>query len=148
MESILFMIIVGIVSVLFKKSKGKQGQPKNKPFSTNTFEDIRTMVKKQLTYNENRKTVPMEVERKTEVILNNLENLDNKYLQLKQESKGTRVGITLAQARADSERVKKEQEDASDFHLVPDEKNLIISIIWSEILGEPRAKKPYRPRNG
>jgi hypothetical protein len=28
----------------------------------------------------------------------------------------------------------------------PDEKAIVNGIIWAEILGEPRAKKPYFPR--
>lgn len=31
------------------------------------------------------------------------------------------------------------------LHLKPDRDSLIEGVIWSEILGEPRSKKPYRP---
>lgn len=140
--------MIGIVSVLFGRSKHKQGQPKNRPFSKVTFEEIRTQVKKQLSYVEDKKTGPISPERKTDVFHNNLENLEKKYLQMKQEPKVNRIGMTIAQEKADKNRVSSDQEDESMLSLKADEKTLINGIIWSEILGEPRSKKPYRPRNG
>ena len=147
MESLLLMIIIGIVSMIFGKSKSKQGQSKNKPFSRNVFEDIRSQVKKQLTYNQDWKTVPTNSEQKIEAVQNNQENLKNQYQQLKQQSEGNQFGITIAESKVSNGRVNKEQDDGGLTTLHSDEKTLINGIIWSEILGEPRAKKPYRPRN-
>lgn len=142
------MIIIGIVSVLFGRSKHKQGQTKNRPFSKATFEEIRTQVKKQLSYVEDKKTSPISPEHKTNVFNNkNLGNLENKYLQMKQEPNVNRIGMSMAQQKVDNNPVSTNQADEGLHSLKPDEKTLINGIIWSEILGEPRSKKPYLPRN-
>jgi hypothetical protein len=142
------MIIIGIVSVLFRKSKTKQGQPKNKPFSRTTFEEIRTQVKKQLSYVEDKKAGTIKSERNTYVIPKNQDILENKYLQYKQESEVNLKGITIAEEKFDKIKGNTDKEDEGLFTRNPDEKAIINGIIWSEILGEPRSKKPYRPRNG
>jgi uncharacterized membrane protein len=147
LESILIMIVIGIVSVLFRRSKNKQGQHKNKPFSRTTFEEIRTQVKKQLSYVEDKKTGTHKPEHKTNVILKNLDNNENKYLHYKQESEVNRNGITILVDKNDKIKGNIVKEDEGMFSLHPDEKAIINGIIWSEILGEPRSKKPYRPRN-
>jgi hypothetical protein len=148
LESILIMIIIGIVSVLFRKSKTKQGQPKNKPFSRTAFEEIRTQVKKQLSYVEDKKAGRIKPERNTYVIPKNQDILENKYLQYKQESEVNLKGITIAEEKFDKIKGNTDKEDEGLFTRNPDEKAIINGIIWSEILGEPRSKKPYRPRNG
>lgn len=148
MESLVFMIIIGIVSVLFGRSKHKQGQPKNRPFSKAAFEEIRTQVKKQLSYVEDKKTSPISPERKTDVFNNKDQgNLKKKNLQMKQEPKVNRIGMSMAQQKVDNNPVSTNQVDEVPHSLKPDEKTLINGIIWSEIIGEPRSKKPYRPRN-
>jgi hypothetical protein len=149
LENLIFMIIIGIFSVIVGKSKIKQGQPKNNPFSKKAFEEIRTQVNKQVSYVEKRKTSPIKKERNAAMTLNNLENLENKYQQLKQESDVSRIGMTVSQAQqtVNKAEVKTEALD-SLYSLNPDEKTLINGIIWSEILGEPRSKNPYLPRKG
>jgi hypothetical protein len=147
LENLIFMIIIGIFSVIVGKSKIKQGQPKNKPFTKKAFEEIRTQVNKQLSYEEKSKTSPIKKVRTTKMPLNNLENLENKYQQIKQESEVSRIGMTVAQQEVNKVEVKTGPAD-SLYSLNPDEKTLINGIIWSEILGEPRSKKPYLPRKG
>lgn len=146
MENLIFMIIIGIFSVIVGKSQIKQGQPKNNPFSKKAFEEIRLQVNKQVSYEEKRMTSPIKKERNATMTLNNLEN---KYQQLKQESDVSRIGMTVAQSQqaVNKAEVKIEPVD-SLYSLNPDEKTLINGIIWSEILGEPRSKKPYLPRKG
>jgi hypothetical protein len=146
LENLIFMIIIGIFSVIVGKSKIKQGQPKNNPFSKKSFEEIRSQVNKQVSYEEKRMTSPIKKERNATMTLNNLEN---KYQQLKHESDVSRIGMTVAQAQqaVNKAEVKTEPVD-SLYSLNPDGKTLINGIIWSEILGEPRSKKPYLPRKG
>jgi hypothetical protein len=138
------MIIIGIFSVIVGKSKIKQGQPKNKLFTKKAFEEIRTQVNKQVSYEEKRKTSPIKKERNTAMTLNNLEN---KYQSLKQESEVSRIGMTVARREVNKVEAKTGPVE-SQYSLNPDEKTLINGIIWSEILGEPRSKKPYLPRKG
>lgn len=149
METFLFMIIIGIVSVIFRNAKEKTGRSRNKTFSTNTFEEIKTLVKKQLNYDEMQAGSPLKSKNiPSEIPLNNLEKLENKYQQLKQESEVKRIGMSVAQQKTDKVEVKTGQDDGSIISLYPDEKTLINGLVWSEILGEPRSKKPFSPRKG
>ncbi len=138
------MIIIGIVSIVFRNAKGKKGASRNKTFSKETFEEIRTLVKKQLDFEESRTNGPLKSKNIPDIPKDNLEN---KYLQLKQGTEVKRIGMSVAQQKTDKVEVTPRQEDGSDISLNPDEKTLINSIVWAEILGEPRSKKPYRPRN-
>jgi hypothetical protein len=139
------MIIIGIVSIVFRNAKEKKGESRNKTFSKRTFEEIRNLVKKQLDFEESRTNRPLKAKNIPTVPKDNLGNLENKYLQLKQEPEVKRIGMSVAQHK--SEKVNPRHEDGSEISLNPDEKTLINGIIWAEILGEPRSKKPYRPRN-
>ncbi|MEH7130031.1 hypothetical protein V7103_17675 [Neobacillus drentensis] len=145
METVVFMIIIGIVSVIFRSAKDKTGQSRNKTFSMETFEEIRTLVKKQLNHDE----IPTSSTLKSKNIpLDHQEKLENKYMQLKQESEVKRIGMSVAQQRIDKVEVKSGAEEGEIVSLYPDEKTLINGIVWSEILGEPRSKKPFFARRG
>lgn len=140
------MIIIGIVSIIFRNAKGKtgqSGQSRPKTFTMETFEEIRTLVKKQLNQDE----IPTSSTLKSKNIpLDHQEKLENKYLQLKQESEVKRIGMSVAQQKIDKVVVKSGQEEGGIVSLYPDEKTLINGMVWSEILGEPRSKKPFFTR--
>ena len=146
METVVFMIIIGIVSVIFRNAKGKTGQSRNKTFSMNTFDEIKTLVKKQLNNEEFPTTSTLKSKYEPSKIP--LDNLENKYEQLKQESEVKRIGITVAQPKIEKVEVNTGQDDGNLISLYPDEKTLINGMVWSEILGEPRSKKPFFQRKG
>ncbi|MBT2729089.1 hypothetical protein J7E63_19525 [Bacillus sp. ISL-75] len=148
METLVFLIVMGIVSVIFRKAKGKTGQSRNRTFSRDTFEEIRTLVKKQLNYDEIPTTSTLKSKNIQSEPLDHLEKLENKYHQLKQESEVKRIGMSVAQPKVEKVEVKSGQEEGSIISLYPDEKTLINGMVWSEILGEPRSKKPFFPRKG
>jgi hypothetical protein len=155
LENLVFLIIIGIVSAIFGKAKSNRGQSQNKPFSTNSMDDIRTLFK-ELTNNESRETTPINEPRKMSPIKaeqkkvteqNNFKNLENEYLQVRQESESSRIG--MATSRQQSEKIKdlemkdKHEEGRTIISEYPDAKTLVNGIVWSEILGEPRSKKSY-----
>jgi DNA-binding sugar fermentation-stimulating protein len=149
LETLVFLIVMGIVSVIFRKAKGKTGQSRNRTFSRDTFEEIRSLVKKQLNYDEIPTTSTLKSKNiQSEIPLDQLEKLENKYQQLKQESEVKRIGMSVAQPKVEKVEVKSGQEEGSIISLYPDEKTLINGMVWSEILGEPRSKKPFFPRKG
>ncbi len=141
------MIIIGIVSIVFRNAKGKKGESRNKTFSKGTFEEIRNLVKKQLDFEESRTNGPLKAKNIPTVPKDNLGHLENKYYQLKQEPEVKRIGMSVAQQKSDKVKVNHRHEDGREISLNPDEETLINGIIWAEILGEPRSKKPFRPRN-
>lgn len=146
METFVIMIIIGIVSVVFRKGKEKPGRSRNKTFSMNTFEEIKTLVKKQL--NNDEFPTPSTLKSKYKPSRIPLDHLENKYEQLKQEPEVKRIGISVAQPKVEKVEVNTGQDDGNLISFYPDEKTLINGMVWSEILGEPRSKKPFLPRKG
>ncbi|MGG3562194.1 hypothetical protein ABES03_11380 [Neobacillus rhizosphaerae] len=147
METILFLIIVGVISTIFGKTKGTQGKAGNKPFSVGNMKDIRTLFD-EFTKEKPRETFSVETNTHMEVPKNLLKNLENEYVQVRQESEASRT--RMAATRQQAERVIepatkiKHQEITKPVALEnPDVNTFVNGIIWSEILGEPRAKRPY-----
>ncbi|MEH7276175.1 hypothetical protein [Neobacillus vireti] len=138
METILFLIIAGILSTLFGKSKGKGNGP-TKPFTAKGFDDFRTRVEQQMG-GFPRKTEPIST---GEPVVQKLQNIEETYQQMKSVSPSRPVE-PVKPITASRLEVKTEDNTLEK----PDEKTIINGIIWAEILGEPRAKKPYIPRKG
>lgn len=151
METILFAIIIGIISAIFSKVKSNQSQSKKKPFSMNGMKEIRTNFD-ELTNNEPKETSPIKAVPKAETPQNKLKNLEEEYLQARKESEISRKRV--AQARKQNEVAKelenkvKREESETLLSEYPDAKTLVNGIVWSEILGEPRSKKPYFAKRG
>lgn len=160
LEALLFMIIVGIISAIFGKAKSNQGQSKKKPFSMNGMEDIRKLFN-ELTNNEPRETSPMEksskispikAEQKAEKLQPNLNSLEKEYVKVRQESESSRIGMAISRQQSeklkDQAKTERHEEGATIISEYPDAKTLVNGIVWSEILGEPRSKKPYFAKRG
>ncbi|ETI66997.1 hypothetical protein [Neobacillus vireti] len=156
MNTILVMIVIGIITSMVSKVKNNRGQSPNKPTSTNGIGEIRKLFQ-ELTDNElsepslikePRKTSPVIVEQKTAAP----QNLEKEYMQVRKESEFSRE--RAATSRQQKERIKElvekdKQDDAGTIlSEYPDAKTLVNGIVWSEILGEPRSKKPYFSKRG
>jgi len=143
------MIIIGVLSSVFGKSKGKgkgNNQPsKDKPFSVNSFDEFRTLFQNQLTNSVPEKMKPIQHEQ-MDLQPAKMENLDEKYLQMNRDAQiGSPNPKQQIRARAkDSDDLVIETNPFVSVR--PDAKVLINGIIWAEILGEPRSKKPYSAR--
>jgi hypothetical protein len=141
METILFLIIVGILSSIFGKAKGKNNPGRTKPFSAKGFDDFRTKVEQQMMgvpRNKGQISTGQPAKKET-----NLQSMEEKYQEIKQHP-----GISGTQVKKlhPSKGVRIEVESDNIPFEKPDEKAIVNGIIWAEILGEPRAKKPYFPR--
>jgi hypothetical protein len=140
LETIIFLIIAGIFSTIFSKAKGNNGQ-KNKPFTANRFDDVRTLFESQTTESE-QLAIPKMVSRGQQVLQEvNLQDIEKKYQQMKQESEPSRVSRKDSHNRMNKPRPKIQVEEI--VSVSPDKNTVINGIIWSEILGEPRSKRPY-----
>jgi hypothetical protein len=147
LETILFLIIVGVISTIFGKTKSTQGKSRNKPFSVGNMKDIRTLFD-EYTNEKPRETFSVDTKTHTEVPQNLIKNLEKEYVQVRQESEASRT--RMAVTRQQTERViapttkVNQQETTIPVALEnPDANTIVNGIIWSEILGEPRAKRPY-----
>ena len=141
METILFLIIVGILSSIFGKAKGKNNPGRTKPFSAKGFDEFRTKVEQQMMgvpRNKGQISTGQPAKKET-----NLQSMEEKYQEIKQYP-----GISGTQVKKlhPNKGVNIEVESDNIPFENPDEKAIVNGIIWAEILGEPRAKKPYFPR--
>jgi hypothetical protein len=150
------MIVIGIITSMFGKAKNNRAQTQNKPTSTNGIGEIRKLFKELTDHElsdpslikEPSKPSPVIVEQKTAAP----QNLEIEYLQVRTESEFSRerAAASRQQKEISKERVKKDtQEEAGTIYSeYPDAKTLVNGIVWSEILGEPRSKKPYFAKRG
>ncbi|MFZ7945445.1 hypothetical protein [Neobacillus sp. 19] len=151
METVLFFIIVGIISTLFGKAKRTQGHSPKKPFTANGMEDIRTLFKELA--NEGAEQIrPKKTEQNKELAQEKMKNIEQEYLQVRQESEASRTGMAAARLqneKLENQTIKPRQAESEPMiSKEPDSNTVINGIIWGEILGEPRSKKPYFARKG
>ena len=136
METIVFLIIAGILSTIFGKAKGKSSPVRTKPFTVKGFNDFLTKVDQQL---ENTSIKTRQIST-GQPVLHKIQDIEDNQ-QVKLDSQ-------MAPAKPVKPPVPAMKEVVTeDFKFErPDEKKIINGIIWAEILGEPRSKKPYLPR--
>lgn len=137
METILFLIIAGILSTIFGKAKGKNSPGRTKPFTAKGFDDFRTKVEQQMA-GFPKKTGPISTGQPVE---QKSQNIEGNYQQMKTNSPEMTVEPVKPNV---STRIAVETVDISLKK--PDNTTIVNGIIWAEILGEPRSKKPYIPR--
>lgn len=131
METILFLIIVGILSSIFGK-RGKRNQGPLKPFTAKGFDDYRTKVEQQIGKKPEQTTTGKPI------------ISEPPPLSMEQKYQGIKLTSVVS---SEQEGPMKYMESTDDDPLNKlEEKTIINGIIWAEILGEPRAKKPYNSR--
>jgi hypothetical protein len=141
LETLLFLIIIGIISTIFGKGKGKNSKPfqMGKPFTANTFDDFKRIFQTE---------IPKEIQSEMKEVLNK-ENIQEKYQKAKQELAespslwSSPKQAEVAQGRIRATSSKQAEEDQPIILEKPNPDTLINGVIWAEILGEPRSKKPY-----
>ncbi|MBM7651682.1 hypothetical protein [Neobacillus cucumis] len=139
MESILLMIVIGVISIIFRKSKNNQRPLKGKPTSQR-LGDIQTMIK-EMTDNISKDTIARKTEKKQAPLQSDQTKLEAEYLQVRQESEASRLGMSAA--RKHIENINSNEEINLPTTEDSDQRAVLNGIIWSEILSEPRSKKPY-----
>ncbi|MEW9049581.1 MAG: hypothetical protein AB2392_00385 [Neobacillus sp.] len=142
MESILFLIIVWVLSTIFGKGKAKEkGKPK-KTFTPKGFEDIRTLFEEQ----EEIPPIPKTISSGQSAARDfNEDQFKTNVLQTNQASVTRRIG--RSESRLNGER-RPQVKEGSIFQEKPNENTIINGIIWSEILNEPRSKRPHFSKRG
>jgi hypothetical protein len=137
-ETILFLIIVGILSSIFGKAKGKPTPGKTKPFTAKRFDDFRTMVEQQMGSIPKKSGQISEGQAVTQD--SKFQDIELNYQEIKQNLVINRMQIS----QSEQPKVTRKEVESNNVSFERlDEKTIINGIIWGEILGEPRAKKPY-----
>nr|WP_263325683.1 hypothetical protein [Neobacillus sp. Marseille-Q6967] len=134
METILFIIIAGILSTFFSRAKSKPKPAKAKPFTAKGFNDIRTQ------FEQHTRNAAKQISTGQPV----MEGFKEKYQEVTSEIEPNQGG----RMHNASYKTKVKVEEKITTTNVPDEKAIINGIIWSEILSEPRAKRPYFSKKG
>jgi hypothetical protein len=145
METLIFLIIIGVLSSIFGKGKAARKQT-GKSFLPSGFEEIKTLINKQMEHTP-LSTLQNEVAKP----LKREETIGRRYLQVK-ETLEKEIEIIQAvppeinqEAEPLNQMVKDEKEIFSEEW---NSKAVLNGLIWSEVLGEPRSRKPYFPRKG
>lgn len=139
METIIFLIIAGILSSIFGKAKGKSTPGRTKPFTVKGLNERSPQVEPQMT-TKSRKSGQVSIGQPAHQNTN-FHSPEEKYLEIKQQPV---VSNKQLEQQKKTTLFKADSQDVSLEN--PDEKTIINGIIWAEILSEPRAKKPYFPR--
>jgi hypothetical protein len=137
LETLLFLIIAGILSSIFGKGRGRKTSRRG------GFEEIRTLIDKQLGIEKQsapQKAPPVDVSPSVEA----------KSRQVKQVRENIEVPVIPVPVPA-KETVEIRMQDVKEEDSKIEELNpqtVLNGLIWAEVLGEPRARNPYFPRKG
>lgn len=140
MNSLAIAVIIGIITSIYRKNmKAKKRTTEAKPFSTNlgNLQDIYSKLKETAIPNDP-SFMQIEPAQSEQV---KWESADQE-IQINDVSP---INISNKKATIAVE-VEKTNHDGL-FNGPEDNKKLVDAVIWSEILGKPRAKRPYYAKN-
>jgi hypothetical protein len=141
-ETLIFLIIVGILSTIFGKGKVRN-RSKGRSFSPNGFEEFKTLIQKQMEH-PSLTTVQHELSKPFEKME---ETIEEKYLQVKEIRVKENELIHTVPAQSVPVLDHQKQMVQDEKYKISDDSNAILNgLIWSEILGEPRSRNPHFPR--
>lgn len=154
---IIIAILIGLVSTIFNKVKddSKDQNRPGRPARPVMREPDHKPASRKQTANPGRsnpvtKTKPA-VEKKLSPVLEskslnakNVADLQNKYQNKKADSSSPAVRPPVSAERVNPSTGSKRDTEV-EMNLQPDAGRLIEGIVWAEVLGPPRAKKPHRP---
>lgn len=142
----LIVILIGIISSFFKKPKNEPNpnQKQPKPFMESIPKRISEVLEEfDLTEDESEKSIQtdyLESKRQAEAKITQLEEQKAKYMQKV-------VELETEKKRNNDHSVQPENEVETSHSSNLNKDKLADAIIWAEILGPPRAKKPHRSMN-
>jgi hypothetical protein len=140
LESLAVVIIIGILTAIFKKNKAmKNGSTTEaKPFTfnhshlQNMYEKIKDSTKYNgANFNQQEPTL--------------LEQVNMEYAEKLAPKKDSVSESDLKQKVIKTEEVKKTNDGIHPRGIEVDQ-SLVSAVIWSEILGKPRSKNPYHAK--
>lgn len=146
METLILLIIIGALSALFRKGNNRAAKPK--PYPGKSCGELLALFKSETKANLPKLVKPVVKEVKTGPS-NQTYRSENSPVQQRQSRKLLESSLALsAQPQKESRKLLLPEENPSSMLVTEevDTESLINGIIWSEILGEPRARKPYIAR--
>jgi hypothetical protein len=153
---VIIFIVIGILSSLFNKAKGngqdqqnrRPVRPAGKPVVMNVPAETKREPRPAPRPVQTRPAPQISV--KAEQRSSQVNDIQKVYEERKQQAVITdnrqRTGVSgRLSSDANSGRLRRaEVKPASSFQFEPDQDRLIEGLIWAEVLGKPRSKKPYQ----
>lgn len=143
---LIIVILIGIISSLFKKGKNETEPPKKKQSRTfwetvqppkfDSFPEVKPLQKSKGYIEEPEQPVRsiqedyLEAQRKADSLKRDAEEIE-RNIKLNEAKRSSNVAASI---------------ENNDFQV--DSKRLADAVIWSEILGPPRARRPHRSMYG
>jgi hypothetical protein len=148
LETLIFLIIVGVLSTIFGKAKVAGKQTNRKAFLPSGLEEFKTLINKQIEHPP-RSTIQNEVVKKPLKKIE--ETIEEKYLQVKETLENEIGSIQPVPTISNEIGDPIKQVEINDHNLLLEDgkpQTVLNGIIWSEILAEPRSKKSHFSRKG
>ena len=144
MKTLLFLIIVGILSSIFGKGKARN-QSKGRSFLPNGIEEFKTLIQKQMEQSPVT-TVQDELSKPVEKMEEMIKGKYQRVKELDSKEKEIELNHTEPAQRLPMIDHKKPMVQ-EEKNIMSDDSNAILNgLIWSEILGKPRSRNPHFPR--
>jgi hypothetical protein len=153
---VIIFIVIGILSSLFNKAKGngkdqqhrRPVRPAGKPVVMNVPPETKREPRPAPRPVQTRpaRHMPVKAEQRT----SQATDIQKVYEERKQQADITenrqRPAVSgRLSSDADSGRLRRTKEKPEySFQFEPDQDRLIEGLIWAEVLGKPRSKKPYQ----
>lgn len=143
---IIMIILIGIISSFFKKTKNEtKPNPKQpKPFIESLPKRVSEVLQEfELSPDESPKKLQTgyeEAKKQADMKIASLEEQQMKYMEKVEQ-------LEIEKEKSLRNALKLDEQADTVNTLAVDKEKLVDAIIWSEILGPPRAKKPHRSMN-
>jgi hypothetical protein len=149
----LVIVLIAVISSFFKKKKENPAQNHNRPKQAGKaqqrpqrsfVEEARDLFKEFVS--DETRPIPRQTEKKVRRPKRSEETAEASLVRLEPSSAGLQEAVLETMqtvnpsAALTPDTTPKKKLETSEDHLID-------SVIWSEILGPPRAKKPYMRKN-
>ncbi len=145
----ILVILIGIISSIYKKMKvnetedGKKRSPLSQRIPT-TFENPVWKNIRVREHNDQKKQAKQQITRKKSTTL--YDDSDHQVNQATTETSMLAEATRMA-PKENTVNLQATPNSPTEKQVQINQTTLIDGLIWSEVLGPPRAKKPYRPIN-
>lgn len=142
LDILQFLVPLAIAAIaFFVNSAAKKGDNENDPKRTQP--PVKNWREKQPNSSNRPQQKQQQPKKAPELV-----RAEQKSEELRKQAKGAIEQIVEVRSASSVLQQKKEQPKTTPISLKrPTSKQLAEQVIWSEILGEPRAKKPHRAFN-
>lgn len=151
----LLVILIGLISSLFKRMKGTQEEPRksqSKPFVESgpfDFEQPRQEQPVQRMEPAPQQTYePNPLGKIEKEFLEKKKQAEEKLAALKKQQVTAQKKAETIQSHRRLNQVKEKIETSEPETVHVDNQKLVDAVIWSEILGPPRSRRPHSNRVG